>query len=407
MARKWLGPSFLLAAAVAAPLAVPAAGAAASARAGTPQVVRSGAWSRVTPAKTDIIADIGLARGTDGVLHVLWTTGNSPNIRIMDTPVGKLGAVRAPVTVASGWYLASFPDAVTTSSRVTALWLGQKTSSINGPEGLFEATRPRSGGSWSPPAVAVSSQQSATSSAGSVSATASGSHTWAAFTATDTLGISAAGQPFTDIPPKTCCAYNAGLATADGAGATYVAYLSLVSHHQGIYAQKLTAAGKASGAAVRLPGSATDGNVVSAEQRTGLTGRGKGRAGVYAAYGSGYPALRRVDVVRVGAAKPKVLARASGGAEVGPVTITADPQGRLWAAWVIVRSGRPHLYLSRSSKSATSFGKTRSVALPAGTAEVWKLYLSAESGRADVLALTSRSVTGPAAYWSRMVTPAK
>jgi hypothetical protein len=419
MARKLLGSSLLLAAAaLAAPLALPASAALARpeataqptalARPGvapqttvSPGVVRSGAWSRVTNTATN--ADVGLARGKDGVLHVLWITGNAPKIRIMDTLIGQLGVVRSAVTVVSGWSMADFPGAAAASSGLDAFWVGTKPGDPSA-NGLFEATRPLSGGKWSAPKVAVSG---ADFGVRDYSETASGTQTWAAFDLSKVLAVSAAGQKFVHIAPTACCVYRATLAANGSTGAVSVGYSSLVAGHEGIFVQKLTAAGTASGAAVRLPGSVTSGKTLVPQQHIGLTGRGTGHGGLYTAYATGYPTRHKAELFRIGAAKARVLASTSGSTKVGAVTLAADPQGRLWAAWVIIRSGTPHLYVSRSNTAATSFGKVQSVALPAHTGQVQKLYLSPESARLDVLALTSQTKTSPAAYWSRMVTPPK
>src|ERR1700722_2621046 len=66
-----------------------------------PEAVRAprpGQWTEATSKLTNI-ADVGLARGKDGVLHVLWTSGNTGSYRISDTPVSARGVVGKPVTI--------------------------------------------------------------------------------------------------------------------------------------------------------------------------------------------------------------------------------------------------------------------------------------------------------------------
>jgi hypothetical protein len=405
MARKHLATAALLAAAATtAPLALPAA---ASASPGPAVTAARAAWSRVTPLGTPIIADIGLARGKDGVLHVLWTTGASPRQRVMDTPISLAGAVRKPSTIASGMFTASFPDEVVTSRGLAALFSAQKTESLSSPQGLFEATRPARGGKWSAAKVSVTPAQGASTNGITLSAGAARGQAYTAFTATSILAVGPVGHPYVHIPPKACCAYNPGMAGDSRTGSMWVAYLSLVSHHQGIFAQRLTRTGTASGAAIHLPGSSTGGNVVNSDQRIGLAGRGPGHPGVFAAYGSGYPSLRRVDVIRVGASHPMVVGSIGGLKTIGPVTVTADPKGRLWVAWVIISGSRPQLFVRRSNPAVTRFGKTVRVPLPAGTQNVWKVYLNAGPKRVDVLALTSNGTGRSAAYRSRLVSPPK
>ena len=136
-----------LALASAAGLAVPLlGGAAAAAETGTPPVAAA-TWSRVTPAGTNIIDDIGLARGNDGVLHVLWTGDGTSNLGIMDTPISANGTVGKAVTIAR-FFLPTDPDATVTPTGIAAIWNGIQTSKPNSAMGTFEATRPLSGGQW-------------------------------------------------------------------------------------------------------------------------------------------------------------------------------------------------------------------------------------------------------------------
>jgi hypothetical protein len=105
-----------------------------------------GIWSRVTPLGTATTDDIGLTRGSDGVLHAVWASDQPGNQNVEDIPISSGGTVGKPVTIAH-FYLATGPDATATPSGLDVLWNGIKTSA--GPSGTFVATRPRSGGSWS------------------------------------------------------------------------------------------------------------------------------------------------------------------------------------------------------------------------------------------------------------------
>jgi len=46
-------------------------------------------WTRVTATGLGNSTDIGLARGLDGVLHVLWTAGSSGKFRVLDTQIAE------------------------------------------------------------------------------------------------------------------------------------------------------------------------------------------------------------------------------------------------------------------------------------------------------------------------------
>jgi hypothetical protein len=361
-------------------------------------------WTQVTPSGTPVINDVGLVRGHDGILHVLWLKGESSPVSIVDTPIGPGGTVHHAVTVVSDWFDSNIPDATATPNGLYVLWNGEPKDSPESVAGVYEATRPLSGGSWSRASVAANTGDIADSEVPEAAATGPNGKPWAAFAQTGQLDIVPIGDPPVQIPPTQCCVSEVGLGEDGVTGTMWVGYLSLVSGHEGIYAQRLTANGHASGAALRLPGSQARGAVVVAPQRIAITGRGDGHAGVYVAYGSGYPTYTAVDVTRAGSSTATVLARA---ADINQVTMAADPGGRLWVAWTEYGSGAPRLFISRSGTSGGGFSKPEIVALPAGTHLVWKLYLNAQTSNADVLALVSRSDGSPAAYWSRIVAPPK
>jgi hypothetical protein len=184
----------------------------------------------------------------------------------------------------------------------------------------------------------------------------------------------------------------------------WVTYASLIGGHEGIFAQKLTATGHASGAGILLPGSATGGQVAVPDQRVGTTGRGAHRPGVYAAYTDLYG--DKVLVGRLGSRTATVVAKGSVSSFVVAVTVTASPDGRLWVAWVNEPSPFSYqLFVIRSNASVTAFSKPKAVPLPPGTPGVWKVYMNARSANADIVALLSSPKTGSIAYWSRVISP--
>jgi hypothetical protein len=153
------------------------------------------------------------------------------------------------------------------------------------------------------------------------------------------------------------------------------------------------------GSASRLPGSETGGNTLVVNQRVGITGRGRGRAGVYVSYESGYPIARDLDVLRIGASRPVTLAKFSiGGEELAGSTITAGPNGRLWDAWIDGDGSAPQLFVRASNVNGADWGKTVHVALPKGTQFVFKVYASAQASRVDLVVLLTRG--GHTAYYA-------
>ena len=394
-----------LALASAAGLAVPLlGGAAAAAGTGTPAAAAA-TWSRVTPAGTNIIDDIGLARGNDGVLHVLWTADGTSNLGIMDTPISASGTVGKAVTIAR-FFLPTDPDATVTPTGIAAIWNGIPTSQPNSAMGTFEATRPLSGGQWTAPkAVAKPLGSTPFTSSSDTAATGSDGQPWVAFNGTDSLAVDHFGHQEVQLgPTNKCCVVEPGLGTDGQAGTTWVTYASLISGHQGVFARQLTASGRPAGAAKLLPGSAAGGNAITPNQRVGTTGRGPGSGGVYAAYEHGYPNVTGLDVDRLGSSKPAAVATFKSGQELAGDTLTATPSGHLLVAWFLGRGSTPALFVRLSNATATKYGKTEKIALPPGTTTIWKVYLNAAATKLDVLALvTQHGNSKTTAYWDTQV----
>jgi hypothetical protein len=390
----------VLAATALAGAQVASAAASATGSAASPAAVAT--WHQVESYNVNNVAEIGLARGKDGILHVLWLKGISP-YSIIDTTVTAAGVGKSAV-VASGEFLANDPDATVTPAGISVFWNASPSSTNGLLDGIYTARRPLKGGAWSKPARAAK-----TVSAGAVedvidtAATDKSGRPWVAYTLTDTLAITPIGKPSQVIPPTACCVYTPGLASDGSSGLTWVTYYSNITNHTGIYAQRLTAIGKASGAAIRLPNSATAGSAISPEQRVATVSRGPGRPGVYAAYGAGYPSITKVLVDKLGAAKAMTVAASS---SISAITAAVDPSGRIWVAWLTNPGGTYHLFISRSNAAVTAFSKPVAVPLPSGTGTAWKVYLNATNTSADVMVLVSKGINSSVAtYWTRRVPP--
>jgi hypothetical protein len=364
-----------------------------------------GRWSQVTASGTLITADVGLARGTDGVLHVVWAQGSTAGReKIVDSPIGPGGTPAARVTIASGLFLVTDPDATATPGGLDAFWNGIQSNTASSPQGTFEAARPVRGGHWKlsgniPPLPALPFTSSSDSAG-----TGSDGKPWVAFTGTDSLIAVHLGHRETQLPPKAgCCVYNPGFGTDGTTGASWLAYVSVIGGREGVYAQRLSASG-AAGPAARLPGSVTGGNTILTSQRTGVTGRGRGpgRAGVYAAYVTGYPVPAALDLLRLGTGSRVKVANSGGfSEEIAGDTVTAGPNGRLWVTWFDGDGTPAQLFVPATGTTGLSFGKTVKVALPAGTSRIYKVYTSAQAGRLDVVALLTRH--GTTAYFATQV----
>ncbi len=369
-------------------------------------IVAPGHWAQVTAPlpNNPLIPEIGLTRGADGVLHVLWTTGSGP-WHIKDTPIAASGRVGSPVTIATD-FLATDPDGTTTPSGVDAFWNGIKSNTPNSPQGTFTATRPRSGGSWSVSGSAFAPLPAVPDTSSSDTATTgSDGKPWFAYSGTDSMVVDHVGHPEAQVAPSDhCCFYNAGLAVDGTSGQTWLAYSSLIPGSEGIFARPLSASGPPSAPARRLPRSvASNGLIISPQQRTAVSGRGAGHRGVFAVYGTGYPKFTSLQEIQLGTGSSHTLASFGRTQDLAGTDIAAGQSGRLWVAWATGRGSRPGLFVRRSNPAAGRFGPAERVALPGGTTAVLKVYINAGGGALDVVALIDRGNLNKTTYWATEV----
>jgi hypothetical protein len=391
-------------------LAVLAAGTASAgtASAGTGQRTAAAAaassprWSRVTPNGTLNIADLGLAMTGQGLLNVLWASGvgSAGHAAIEDTPISASGTVGRTATVIGGQLLVSYPDATIAGNRIDAAW--NAIESNTGPEGSFIATRALAGGGWSAATDLTPGSDFPFANSSVAATTGADAKPWLAYYGTGSLLVEHVGQATQhQVAPSGCCYNQAGLAVDGHSGQTWLAYASLVLRHEGIYVQRLAASGAAAGARQLLPGSVTKGSTLVLNQRIGITGRGHGRSGVYVAYVTGFPIGLRVELLKLGTRTPLTLARTGIGAGFADATVTADPAGGLWAAWYQGDGSPAALFVRQSNNAVTKWNKAVRIALPSGTTTIFKVYISAQRSRLDVLALVTAH--GKTAYWATQV----
>jgi len=356
-----------------------------------------GQWTRVTSNDLVNSTDIGLARGRDGVLHVLWTTGSIGKVQVFDTPISASGKVGKTIVLASHLRAATDPDAAATSTGLNAFWNGQRTSSVTKDIGTWRETRPLRGGKWHLASIthAVSNLWFSPVSA----APGKAGLPWVTFSySPGGVAVLHYGQREQGLAMSGCCDTNVGIGTDGRTGQAWLSYDSSVIGHVGVYDQQLAADGTRLGKANRMPGSVAGGMIFPAAQRVTATGR-PGKSGVYATYLT--PSARSVEVYRFGAAKALTAANVSAAAGLIGSTLAADPAARLWVAWWGGKVGSPTLFVSRSTTTVSGFSKAVQVRLPAGSSALYHVYISAQSSRLDILALLT--VNFKIAYWTTQV----
>jgi hypothetical protein len=368
----------------------------------TAKALKPGQWTQVTSKLTNI-DDIGLARGKDGVLHVLWTSGSTGHRQVADTPVSATGVVGKPVTIRSHIFSATNPDATATSAGLAVFWNAVQSNSPDSQVGTFEATRPSRGGAWK-----VVSVTPATFSWGDfVSASAGPSGTaWTDFGNSNGIVVHHLGHAPVQLQYPTCCVYSEGVGVDSKTGTTWVTYLSVIPHHMGIFTQKVTATGQRSGSPILLPTSNRGGGPLPINQRITATGLGAKRAGVYTTFLTGSPNTKAVNLIKLGSGHPVNIAKFTATIDdTGGSTLAVDPFGRVWVSWFRTINDRSALWVRRAKAGAGNFGQVGAVKLPAGVHNIWKVYISAQARKLDIVALmTVKSTT---AYWTTQVQPPK
>lgn len=362
---------------------------------------RPGQWTQVTGKLTDI-DDVGLARGRDGVLHVLWTSAGAGPFTVSDTPVKANGVVGRPVTIQSHIFEANDPDAAVTSRGLAVFWDEVKSNTPNPPTGIFEATRPSRGGSWRMAPITPVPFDWQTSMAAAPGTPGS---PWTAFGSGggDSITVDHVGHPASQFSFPNCCVTSEGIGTDSKTGTAFATYASTVTRHNGLFAQRLTGAGRRSGRPILLPGSDVGGSPLVITGRLTATGLGGNRPGVYVTYRDGFGGARHVLLYRIGAHRAVKIATFDDPQSLSGSTLAADPFGRLWVAWFRGQNNTFALWVRRARTGASQFGQVRRLGLPRGTSFIWKVYINAQARKLDIVALLT--VRGKIAYWTTQVLP--
>ncbi len=361
------------------------------------KALKDGVGGGVDIANTN---EIGLERGSDGVVHVLWV-----NNRTDGTQALLHTAVSGPDTY--GNLDVAKPTALTTVSSAAGEGFNDRVDLVPAPGGdmraLFSATIPGSpfdgilatststddGTTWSAAAAASATAvterspvYAASGIGGAMDPDGTPTGAWGDSSPTGggyRVGLTTDGAD--SHFDAACCEIDPGVAFDSESGKGYVA-----ANVQDTGIQITPLGG---GATTSAPESAHAWTL----QRTSITGR-ISADGVYVGYGTGDNMFNaRPAIWRVGDVKPLVLKKQEDAANVG---IAPAPDGRLWIYWE--RDGT--IFASRTNPSVTKFGAIVKRNAPHPGDTIYRLAGEGSFGSLDLFVL-SGSANGSPNWWVR------
>ncbi|HEY3833357.1 MAG TPA: hypothetical protein VGO03_13755 [Acidimicrobiia bacterium] len=368
------------------------AGLAAPAKAGPP-----GKWTRLTAGAVSLSDTPGMARASDGSLHVIYEQDTGSSESYAQAVVSRQGVSTAPATVLGGWSsLIHMPVLIRDGSRLRLVFSGLRSTNIKDPftSGALYTALSTNGTSYTLNAGAMSHAKTAYSDYGA-DAVMNGTTPIGAFAFNESIyvhsGVSAknpATEPDKTVTNGTCCLYHTALVRDSATGATYVGWSSNGSK-PGLWVERVlpTASSPAF-----VPGSVNSkGDFIMTDQRVALAARVGG--GLYEAYCVGYPTCTGVRLWKVGATS-SIAVPSSAGATAN-VAIAPAPGGQMWVIW----TKSNHVYTALTNTAATGFGAVHNLTPPSGTSGVYKVAGEASNGTLDIV------INNGAGLWHQQVNP--
>ena len=352
-----------------------------SAAAGPP-----GQWTAL-PGTVVNFAEPGLARTSDGVLHLVYTRKSGTKEELAHVSVSSGGKVGSTAVALGGWASMSHPDLLRMPDGSLRVFFGGIRSTNPGEtnNAMNTATAPASGAQWSLQSgrAAQATYAYATSYAGAgLAKNGTPISSWAG---TPGLGFHYGVDPSTPdgkIPQSGCCLYHPDIGVDSASGQAWVGFTSNETASPGVFVNAIGPGGPEAGRKL-APGSLSGKSFLQPIGRTPITGR-IGAAGVFLAYGQGYPTFKTVAVWRVDTAKPQLVLKAPGAKHVG---VEAAPEGRLWVFWDV--NGK--IYATRTNHAATRVGQPSTVK-PPGSGSVYELDGEGSAGPLDLVANDGKSL---------------
>jgi hypothetical protein len=334
------------------------------------------------PGEPGAIADPGLHRSPDGVLHVAWVHAGGPlDQSLFERRFSPSGVLQPTTsTIVDHWVDLGDAAFVDDTGGLRVFFGGQQTTNLGTPLGLQTATQ--SGQAWSAP-TQLDTTYGVVGAAGNAGE--------APVQVFESLSRVVARSGLTPGSPLTVFSSGASDASPnvvrDTSGRVFVAWCGYGTNVGGTFVQQVDpATAGAIGAPIVLPGSATPfagGKYSTCVLQTEVSRRtpivaGAG-GGVYIAGATGYPTLGRVVVWRLGSSPLTAVSEPS--VSHDEPGLAAAPDGRVWVGWIRQSGGSQVLVLRRSNPSVSAFGAPVRVPSPAG----WTIGSFEASATADHL----------------------
>ena len=363
----------------------------------TAQAGPRGQWTRL-PGTVLNFAEPGLARTSDGVLHVIYTRRNGTKEDLVHVEVSPVGTVGPDAVALGGWSSMSHPDLLRMPDGSLRVFVGGIRSTNPGEtnNSLNTATAPAAGTPWTlkPGKAAQSTSAYATGVAGAgLAKDGTPISTWSGSPGLGFhYGINP-GDPDRAIPQSTCCLYTPDIAVDATSGQAWLAFHSNESATPGLFVNAIGPGGP-QGPRRLATGSVVGKSSVYPGNRASISGR-IGAAGVYLFHGQGYPTFKTLALWRVDRAKPHLVVRADGNEHAN---VAAAPDGRLWLMWE--QNGT--IYAGRTNRAASRLGAVNALKPPGG-GTIYRLNGEGSSGPLDLIANVQAG--GQQGFWHQQVWP--
>jgi len=364
--------------------------------AATAQAGPRGQWTRL-PGTVINFAEPGLARTSDGVLHVIYVRKNGTKEDLVHVAVSLAGKVDADSVALGGWSAMSHPDLLRMPDGSLRAFFGgiRSTSAGETNNAMNTATATAGGSPWTlkPGKAAQAPSAYATGVTGAgLAKDGTPISTWSVAPG---LGFHYGVNPGDadgKIPQTGCCLYTPDVAVDSGSGQAWVGFHSNESAGPGLYVNAIGPGGPQGGRRL-APGSVTGKSSIYPGNRASITGR-IGAGGVFLVFGQGYPSFTTLALWKVDAARPQIVLKIDRNEHAN---IAAAPEGRLWLMWE--QNGT--IYAARTNKAATKVGAANALKPPGG-ATIYRLNGEGSAGPLDLIANLE---AGGLALWHQQVWP--